>query len=577
VSASSYDTSAGASLASSVHRYAEPGQTLIFFDWDDTLFPTTEVFVRWQVPQRSNNLVALPEELETALAAWREALHQYLLTACSLSDCCVIVTNSTSPWVQTCLERFAPNLKQLFDKESGGVRVVYANTAAFKNAQRKQGWGLRRQRSKEMTDAKLAAMRQVATRFYSSYPNQSWKNILSLGDMKYEHEAVQRLSFSRKCTANERLRTKAILLPGAPSLSELALRLQFSKLMLPAYVHFNGDFDLDLRSASDPLREIAKALGIPQLGDLPFPRHAWGRTPVPEDNVAAAALDELAVTVHGSLFQEQSDFSYMEATSEQRHLSLGALTWTAAEAAMVTITAYLIAIQALRADVGMAEDLTHVCHSLYTVVVAAVTLSTVHWYREPCVPVPFHEGLHREHSVETSDVLVLLPWAERVAIRMYQRSCGFLWTDAAVALLSLAGRGQPRLLTERLAHTTAMSAANISCLLPGQGSRAKLCFLGAAYLAEASSLPWWLTSLACRLHVSWESITRLQGTMLVSVAAAGIAAGPWCLYLIWASRRHITWQMLQLQWFLASFKFALNVGWFCKLWRNLSSTLVTGA
>jgi len=298
-------SSKNSSLASSAVQFAEPSQTLIFFDWDDTLFPTTDLFDRWELPTTKDSWdekKPLPKELEESLHQWREALYQYLSMACTLSENCTIITNSTSKWVERCIKRFAPNLQPFLDRTHGGVRVVYAETTASqkKDKDKKK----KKATSKELTQAKLAAMRHEATQFYSRYPQQTWKNILSLGDMKYEHDAVLELAMGRLSMTRERLRTKAILLPRGPTLSELTLRLQFSKLMLPAYVRYNGDFHLDLRSAADPLQAIARAVGMPELGALHFPRHAWGRTAIPKDEVAVEALDELAVTVHDLLTQE---------------------------------------------------------------------------------------------------------------------------------------------------------------------------------------------------------------------------------------------------------------------------------
>lgn len=284
-------------MASSQQRFAEPGQTLIFFDWDDTLFPTSALFERWNLPKRAGRWPrVLPPALERELQPWRDAVYQYLSVAAGLSDRCVIITNATSPWVESCISHFAPLLKPLLERSSA-LRVVYAGDVF-----RSRGDTLENIDAGALTKAKLAAMQQEAEAFYSRYPAQTWKNVLSLGDMRYEREAVHQLATQRLSSHRERLRTKALLLPTKPSLSEITLRLRFSRLLLPAYIHFDGCFDLDLRSAADPLQEIANALGIPQLGALPFPRHAWGRTPVPDEELAAEALDEVAVTVHESVF-----------------------------------------------------------------------------------------------------------------------------------------------------------------------------------------------------------------------------------------------------------------------------------
>jgi len=92
--------------------------------------------------------------------------------------------------------------------------------------------------------------------------------------------------------------------PSAPSVSELTLRLKFSTLMLPVYVHYNGDIDLDLEGDLDPLRTIAEGINMPDLVHVPFSRHAWARGPPPQsDEEEAQFLNELAVMVHHMLYE----------------------------------------------------------------------------------------------------------------------------------------------------------------------------------------------------------------------------------------------------------------------------------
>jgi len=112
------------STAQSQARYAEPDQALLFLDWDDTLFPSTEVFDRWGVPSKPELWadVEFSPEQDAALAVWRSALYEHLCTAACLSERVVIVTNSRSPWVSDCAAHFAPNILPLLEK----MRVVYA-------------------------------------------------------------------------------------------------------------------------------------------------------------------------------------------------------------------------------------------------------------------------------------------------------------------------------------------------------------------------------------------------------------------------------------------------------------------
>ena len=87
------------SVASSGRQFAEPQQTLLFLDWDDTMFPCTELFHKRGLPRRSKDWTTPDPELLAELEPWRRAVKEFLGRACAISDRCVIVTNSRKPWV----------------------------------------------------------------------------------------------------------------------------------------------------------------------------------------------------------------------------------------------------------------------------------------------------------------------------------------------------------------------------------------------------------------------------------------------------------------------------------------------
>lgn len=543
----------GASLATSAQQFADPGQTLIFFDWDDTLFPYTELFERQRLqllPDAEEQRAALPPALGEDLAAWREALQQYLAVACSLSESCTILTNARRPWVDLCIDRFAPELRELLDR-GGGPRVVYADEALAGSSPTASSQGPVLGGSSQgiacsdsgaaaavgsasprgaragpaaapgsRTAAKLAAMEQEAARFYSRYPEQTWKNILSLGDMKYEHDALQALGLGRASPPRERLRTKAILLPGGPSLSELTLRLQFSRLMLPAYVRFNGNIDLDLRAAIDPLQAIARALGIPRLGELPFPRHAWGRTPLPEGQVAAEALVDVALTMHETLEEEggRASASAGRGPSTRPARAAGPLpgAWrTVAEGVLVSAAGQLLASAVLPGDVAAAEASVDLCHSLYALSVAVLC--------------SFFGTCRAGRRCASS----LAPWAEQLATTMYLRSCGHFWTDSMYVGLVLASGGRPPRWRRRLLRCAAQSATNVACLVPGPGSRQRIHIPCCGYLAEAASLPIRLAGPRSRARRG----VRVATAVLVALKVANLW---WCWRVIHGARRQLS-------------------------------------
>jgi hypothetical protein len=254
-------------VADSLCQWAEASQTLIFLDWDDTLFPTTEIIDRWGLTSRFKDWAGrdLSADQERLVDKWCSALELYLKTACSLSKC-VIVTNAKRPWVTECIDRFAPRLKPLFDRDDG-PQVVYANEAAARSGRRSSSKGnptrwsepaSPEERSLELTSAKLAAMRHEAKSFYSQYPKQTWKNIISVGDAMYERDAAQELAFCRRSPQHERLRLKTIVTTGEPMIRDLTYRLRLATLLWPAHVHLDEDMRIDMNASPEKLFVVCR-------------------------------------------------------------------------------------------------------------------------------------------------------------------------------------------------------------------------------------------------------------------------------------------------------------------------------
>jgi len=296
-------------VADSLTKWAEASQTLIFLDWDDTLFPTSEFVENWGMTSRFEAWadIVLSDAQELLVDKWCNALELYLKTTCSLSNHCVIVTNARRPWVDKCIDRFCPRLRPLFERDDG-PRVVYANEAAKRSGNRSCNPGnpIRRayaaspeERRLELTSSKLAAMRNEAKSFYSQYPEQTWKNIISVGDAVYECDAAQELAFSRKSPKRERLRLKTIVTPPEPMIRDLTYRLRLATLLWPAHVHLDDDMRIDMNASPEQLQSFADALKMPELHNLIRP------TPISEEDDRAfeAEFDEVAMAVHDRVYQ----------------------------------------------------------------------------------------------------------------------------------------------------------------------------------------------------------------------------------------------------------------------------------
>lgn len=285
-------------------EFASPDETLIFMDWDDTLFPSSELFERRGLSSRGGPASwdadgTLVEELQ----GWREALKDYIITACSLSMGPVIVTNSRRPWVTTCVERFAPDLLPFFDEDHGCVTVVYADEVPQRSSRTARKRAVMPVRYADafqsydfdemQTKAKQAAMAKVAKEFYSRYPGQTWKNILSFGDMPFEHDALRDVTFNRKSPGNEHIRTKTVLTPEAPTIRMLILSLRIHSLLLPALVRLDTDIDLDLEHASDAWQAISHAFGMPRLGRA-LAHCSWSRMSELDGDEMETSLGEVS-------------------------------------------------------------------------------------------------------------------------------------------------------------------------------------------------------------------------------------------------------------------------------------------
>jgi len=254
-------------------------------------------------PSKWDDLTVLLEEEERLMEEWRAALADYLNTASALSERCCIITNAKPGWVDACIARFAPDLVGIFAR----LQIVYAGECLQKSdrldpssprGRPVQFYGGERDFPEEMSDrltkAKLEAMRKEAKKFYSRYPDQTWKNIISVGDAPYEHYAVQELGFKRKGPERERLRVKAIATPQDPSIAELTYRLKMATILFPDYVAYNDDLILDMNTP-ERMQAIAAALKIPELKNVI--RAHIPPNGIPEEE-AQAELDELVMMVH---------------------------------------------------------------------------------------------------------------------------------------------------------------------------------------------------------------------------------------------------------------------------------------
>lgn len=130
-------------------------------------------------------------------------------------------------------------------------------------------------------------MWQEARRFYG---RRAWANILSIGDMPYERDALQNVSFRRVGPADESLRTKTFTLATGRSLAALSWDLELGLLMLPTMIRHDGDLDVGLRAEQSGSTSLTATSESCAFAWPPMPAVAPGMTLAARDRAARAAL-----------------------------------------------------------------------------------------------------------------------------------------------------------------------------------------------------------------------------------------------------------------------------------------------
>lgn len=217
-------------------EYAHPNQTVIIFDWDDTICPSTTCM-------RQHGLSVMGErptgELEARLEALAQEARILLEVAFTLADKVVVVTNAEEGWVDLSCRAWLPSLLDTVAKcEVASARSQFEPTGVTSPA----GW-------------KTRAFENVIDRFYQRYPNQSWKNIISIGDAPHEREALARVVRLAPLFRGKRCRSKSIKFVLRPTIEQLCREMQMLRESLREIVLHDDDLDLHFcaETLADPL------------------------------------------------------------------------------------------------------------------------------------------------------------------------------------------------------------------------------------------------------------------------------------------------------------------------------------
>lgn len=290
----------------SQREYHVPEQTLIIFDWDDTLCPSCWI----QDNQPVLSFFRPPPRDDVWLDPLRrlEALVKILLQTAMQMGQVVIVTNAQDPWVETSCKYYLPGALPLirampviyahavYDATGYGaavpgppsvalaateeeltrqpnVEVGVAGAPGMYNQGRTvkapaavaaadvddESWGsdsLGQATSVAATSAlgeeerapqrwKEAAFIEELKRFYGRYEGQSWKNVISVGDALFERDALRHVVSTRP-DRQKQCRTKTVKLLDEPTIEELIKQVKLVLDGIEHIVKYDGNLDIEL-------------------------------------------------------------------------------------------------------------------------------------------------------------------------------------------------------------------------------------------------------------------------------------------------------------------------------------------
>jgi len=267
-------------------QFAERLQTVIVYDWDDTLFPTSFLFdslrLDLAVPlAQQRRLGARAKEVQRKLAKC-ENLAAKILQESYVAGQVVVVTLAVKGWVEQACRCFYPKVGELLRQLK--IRVVSARQEQTSNGKLNVSKGLVKAKCRSEEEywglLKGRAISKEIEQFYSQYEGQSWKNVISIGDSQFERYGLlaastayiqnkrmsqldvtpfspaqsgawQKLDVTQDAEHQIRLRVKCCKLLGDPDMDELAVELNTIGKWLTSMVRLDEGFDIDFEALKD--------------------------------------------------------------------------------------------------------------------------------------------------------------------------------------------------------------------------------------------------------------------------------------------------------------------------------------
>lgn len=232
--------------------FADPAQTIIIFDWDDTLCPSSSMRHLADFDRHGKLRSRLDRETRSELKMLSDVVVPLLKLAKTMGHV-IMVTNARAPWVDISCQNFLPAVKE----HIADVPITYALELVDKESAKH----FDEMNGCLLTETKARAMKAAVTQFYSRYPGQSWKNIVSIGDAYFEHDAIRQVVSNN--AQDKPCRTKTIKLLEGPTTAGMVVQLSIIKGWLQQIVHADTNIDIDMMDETN-INKCVEMYGTPQ-------------------------------------------------------------------------------------------------------------------------------------------------------------------------------------------------------------------------------------------------------------------------------------------------------------------------
>jgi len=224
--------------------------TVIIFDWDDTLFPTwyiSEVIIPCLPPGVSEDSCLQPDSpFRETMVKHADTMRSMLIAARAIGRV-GIVTLSMRPWVFSSAARYLPSIDLEAFLTELQIPIMYARECIRKPfvsmAQVEEGVNV-------LTIAKQAAMQKALKKLYGK---REWKNVISIGDSIVERDAITEVLWSHGAHLANPPCCKTVKLMEEPSVEQLGAELTLLGMWLRSMASFNGDFDVNMDDSEESM------------------------------------------------------------------------------------------------------------------------------------------------------------------------------------------------------------------------------------------------------------------------------------------------------------------------------------